>query len=456
MSETASNMRTSGRSGRRGARRVPVTALAVLATLSLAVAGCASSSSGTSKGTSANTKTTKVSNDWALAYTGGTAGKADSSQTPIVIGYVNQQGGVPAFPEATQGLEAAVRYVNDELGGIQGHPVQIEQCFVITNEDGQKCGTQLANNDKVKLVIEGAMTVGNQALYSIVAPKKPVMISNPVVTPDFLTAGTYAYTPGGPGVVQGMAVFVAKDLKNIHKVAVVYGDSEAEVFGAENLLVPKLKSYGITDVTLQKISDAPTAPDVQNALTAAGAGNADVVMPIVTVQGCIATYDALKSLGIKTPVVTTGLCFGTPMTKHLSDLGSSDTVPDGWYFGDYGYSYFVPDKASGMTTYLAKIHQYAPKNVEYTGFAGPTFANLMTAVKFYNQLGPDASTDALLSTIKSFKGPMMIVAGPMNCGFSTLFASLCGTEMGIMQYKNGKWTAIASGVNGKPIDPYAS
>ena len=454
MNETCERRRHD-RSGR--SRRLPLAGLTVATVLTLVFAGCASSSSTTSKGTSASTAgTKKVSNDWALAYTGGTAGKADQNKSPVVIGYVNQQGGVPAFPEATQGLDAAVKYVNGELGGIQGHPIKIESCFVIANEDGQKCGTRLANDDNVKLVITGAMTVGNQALYSIVAPKKPVMVANPVVTPDFLTAGTYAYTPGGPGVVQGMAVFAGKYLKNIHKVAVVYGDSEAEVFGAESLLVPKLKSYGITDVTLQKISDAPTAPDVQNALTAAGADSADLVIPIVTVQGCIATYDALKSLGIKTPVVTTGLCFGTPMTKHLADLGSTDTVPDGWYFGDYGYSYFVPEDASGMTTYLDKIQQYGPPNVEYTGFAGPAFANLMTAAKFYNQLGPDASTATLLSTIKTFKGPMMIVAGPMNCGFSTLFVSLCGTQMGIMLYKDGKWSAIASGVNNKPIDPYAS
>jgi branched-chain amino acid transport system substrate-binding protein len=428
--------------------------VAALCALALAPVACSSSKSNTSSGTSASTKTPAVSNDWALAYTGGKAGKANPSLSPVVIGYVNQEGGVPAFPEATEGFDAAVQYVNDELGGIQGHPIKIEKCLVVANEDGQKCGTQLANDNKVKLVITGTMTVGNQALYNTIAATKPVLVSNPVVTSDFLTRGTYAYTPGGPGVVQGMGVFVAKNLHNVRKVSIIYGDSEAEVFGAEGLLVPKLKSYGIKDVTLQKISDAPTAPDVQNALTAAGADKADVVMPIVTVQGCIATYDALKSLGIKTPVVTTGLCFGTPMTKHLADLGSTDTVPDGWYFGDYGYSYFVPEAASGMSTYLAKVQQFGPKNVEYTGFAGPTFANLMTATKFYNQLGPDASTTALLSSIKSFTGPMMIVAGPMKCGFSSLFQSLCGTHMGIMLYKNHKWTAIASGINNKAIDPY--
>ena len=49
-----------------------------------------------------------VTNEWALAYTGGTEGPADESLEPVVIGYVNQEGGVPAFPEATIGLDAAV------------------------------------------------------------------------------------------------------------------------------------------------------------------------------------------------------------------------------------------------------------------------------------------------------------------------------------------------------------
>ena len=48
------------------------------------------------------------------------------------------------------------------------------------------------------------------------------------------------------------------------------------------------------------------------------------------------------------------------MTDHLADLGLDDQVPDGWYFGDLGYSYFTPDEESGMETYLAKIAEYGP------------------------------------------------------------------------------------------------
>ena len=62
------------------------------------------------KGTTATTDAAQTdaaqSNAWALTYTGGKAGAADDSLAPVVIGYVNQEGGVPAFPEATAGTDA--------------------------------------------------------------------------------------------------------------------------------------------------------------------------------------------------------------------------------------------------------------------------------------------------------------------------------------------------------------
>ena len=72
-------------------------------------------------------------------------------------------------------------------------------------------------------------------------------------------------------------------------------------------------------------------------------------------------------------------------------------MPDGWYFGDYGYNYFVPDYDVGHAhlrhqgAAVRRAHARASQ-IEYTGFAGPMFANLLTAIKFYNQIGVDAVT----------------------------------------------------------------
>jgi branched-chain amino acid transport system substrate-binding protein len=427
---------------------------AVLAAgLALSACGSADQDTATTSTQAARTAApAKISNDWALRYTGGTAGKADAAKPPIKIGYINQEGGAPAFPEATQGIDAAVEYVNNELGGVQGHPVVLENCLVQTEEDGQKCATQMANDPDVKFVLEGVLAVGNKAIYATLGGRKPILQASPSTADDLTAKGAYSYTPGGPGTIAGMAIFLAQQLPDVKKVAVLYADNPAGKASAQQFFKPLLEKLGVRDVTLVGVSDTATAPDVATAIQAAGGREADTLVSFLTVPGCIATYDALRSLGITPRVVATGLCFGTPMTKHLRDLGSEDQVPDGWYFGDFGYSYFLPDEKSGMATYVAKIEQYGPPDVEYTGFAGYTFASLMSAVRFANEIGAERLTSkAMDQAIASFRGPAMMVAGPQHCGYSEMFPALCGSEIGIEQYKDGGWTALASGLHDNAI-----
>src|SRR5688500_7170890 len=59
-----------------------------------------------------------------VKFVGGKAGKANPRLKPVVIGWVNQQGGQAEIgPLATPAAEIAVRLVNDSLGGINGHPL---------------------------------------------------------------------------------------------------------------------------------------------------------------------------------------------------------------------------------------------------------------------------------------------------------------------------------------------
>ena len=129
----------------------------------------------------------------------------------------------------------------------------------------------------------------------------------------------------------------------------VYSDNPGGQAGFNLLTKPLLEAEGIA-VTGVPIADTAGPQEFAPAIQAAGAADADVFIPLVTIQGCIGTYDALKQLGITTPVVTTGLCFGTPMTEHLAQTGDAATCPDGWYFGGYGYSYFIPGQAGDRQT----------------------------------------------------------------------------------------------------------
>jgi branched-chain amino acid transport system substrate-binding protein len=440
-----------------GKRKVTI----ALAAFVLVAAACSSSAKTTTPGSNGST-TTAVSNTsdpainaYAIAYTGGKPGKA--AGTPFKIGYVNQDS---LFPEATIGVNAAVAYANAELSGADGHPIQIVACQVSTAADGASCGAQMANDPSINLVLTGTLLNGNTELYNALNGKKAVIIGNGVTPADFVTPAGEAYVAGAPGVLAGMAKFAVEQF-HPKTVAILANDNDAGKAGVAIIMKPIFAKANVTVKDVYVANEA-SGPDVTSAMSAIGADTADVFVSILTLQSCISMYDSIKGLGVTPTVVTTGLCFGTPMTDHLKDAGDSGAYPDGWYFGGYGYSYFLPPNTphmadSGMNTYLAKVHQYgkpAPgaKTLEYSGFGGPMFGNVLTGLKFINEIGAaQATVPALNAKIRAFTGPAMLQVGKLKCNVPP-YVSVCGVQMGIQQYKDGKWISIADGHNGKPID----
>jgi len=389
---------------------------------------------------------------WALEYIGGTAGEA--SGDPIKIGYANSE---DYFPEGTIGIEAAVEYVNAELGGADGRPLELVSCNVATAEDGASCGADFANDDSISIVLTGTILFGNGDFYAALDGNKPLLIGNGLTVDDFVTPAGQSFTAGSVGVVAGLAKFIVEDLQPA-KVAVIFADNAAGQAAANVLFKPTIDAAGI-EIAMVPVADTATAPDVASAIQAAGADSADILVPLVTLQNCINTYDAIESLSIDPVVVTSGLCFGTPMSTHLHDLGVEADFPDGWYNGGYGYSYFIEpfDFDSGMATYIAAVNEYGQPVegqtvLEYTGFAGPMFGNLLTAVQFMNTIGVDnLSYETLNEAIRTFEGPMIMQVGPIACGLPPFVAS-CGHQMGIQQYVDGAFVSIRDGNNEDPVD----
>src|SRR3954464_7378532 len=121
--------------------------LVVVVAVALAAAGCGGGGSSSSSSNAASTPAGGASSTPAggagsggageeavtdyHAYIRGKAGKADSSKSLVYIGWVNQQGGQQSIgPAATDGADLAVKLVNDQLGGIGGAPVRLQEGFI--------------------------------------------------------------------------------------------------------------------------------------------------------------------------------------------------------------------------------------------------------------------------------------------------------------------------------------
>ena len=152
-------MRTRGVSGRNSALR-PVVATVVLSAVALA-AGC--SETGPVGGEQAQADPgagdvmaaggyEAVRNDgpvierfpganWFHGELPAEAKKADPDATPVKVGFIGiNDGPIAALPELLQATETAVKFVNAELGGVDGHPIELVPCSVsLSPESSQRC-----------------------------------------------------------------------------------------------------------------------------------------------------------------------------------------------------------------------------------------------------------------------------------------------------------------------------
>ena len=64
---------------------------------------------------------------------------------PIIIGLQNPEGDPNgSFPEYSAAVQAAVDYINTELGGLGGRPIELEICkTAISPDDSQRCANEL-------------------------------------------------------------------------------------------------------------------------------------------------------------------------------------------------------------------------------------------------------------------------------------------------------------------------
>jgi len=390
------------------------------------------------------------------AYTLGTPGPADAVNGTYGIGWINQEGGSPSFPDATTGLAAAVDYVNRNLGGIGGRVLELHTCAIQKAADGSRCAQQMKDDPAVSVVLVGAVAVGNTELLGGLQGAKPVVLANPITTADYLATDAVSFQPGAPGIIAGLTRFAATGLAAgpPTKVAVVYPLGLAGEAAYQLLAKPVLDRLGITAIPVAVI-EASDPSKYAPVITAAGAADAQAFIPILGGRGCVGIDQALRDLASSAAVLATDACLGASMNAQLLATARTGVLPEGWYIGGSGFRFGIAGSPA-QDTYLQVISEYLARNslplVDVTRYAATSFAAALTVVRLANQLGPDgATTDAMRAATRGFAGPMWDVAGPMSCGFNPFYPSLCGTQMGVERYSAGAFTPVADAYTGASV-----
>jgi branched-chain amino acid transport system substrate-binding protein len=422
---------------------------AALACGGLAACGSSDDNGGSSTSTPAAAKSTSTASGAAVGskevgtgvtdyvkYVGGTAGAADASKSPIVIGYVNQQGGAnDVGPNSTIGAQLAVDYVNKYAGGIDGHPVKLHTCFISTSEEqGQQCGQKMANDKAVDVVGVGAVAVGAQPLNASIGGDKPMVWGVSVNQVDTKNKNGFILFGDSFHILAPWGTF-GRDVLKAKTAAVVYPQVPGIIEGA-NAMVAGLEKAGIK---VKRVGYEANATDLVGPLTAAGAQSADMIVPQSDAKGCINLAKALEQTGVKAPVVSNPLCLSPIVSKGLGG-----DVPK-WYYGIASSLTADPTDpaAKAMVDAMTKLGK---QDLAADPWVPTSMATVLTIIKFINEVGADNITpQAIADKAKEFKGPLVFGAPEVQCGKYSDAPAVCNDQTQFFDYSGKGQFKNASG-----------
>ncbi len=372
-----------------------------------------------------------------LNYSTYVGGKGKAKGTPITIGFINGQGGPPNFnfPQATRVIEAGVKMLNAELGGIHGHPVVLNECFIAqAEEEGVRCAQQMANSSATNVILYGAVVVGNQSIYATLKGSKPILGGVTANPADPTAKNAYFLNGSQVSVLGPFATYTKKAYPNVKTVAIVY-PNQPGADSAAFALEAGMKKVGLK-TTL--IATPQNATDLLGPATQAS--SADMIVPALGFTDCVPFARALDQIHYTKPVLSTPLCTFIPGVAY-----ANGDLPQ-WIYGIAQTNvHYGPDKEAKL--FLKNGIKYGAKVADMTNvFAEIAWEELLVTAKVMNAIPLNKLSAATISAgLKKFPGPVPLAAPDIACGkVSPGEPAACGNETQFFKYTGkGLWKPVS-------------
>jgi branched-chain amino acid transport system substrate-binding protein len=365
------------------------------------------------------------------AYVGG-KGKAKANLAPVTIGWINGQGGPPNFdfPAVTNVARAGVRMINAELGGVHGHPVRLNECFIAqAEEEGVRCGQQMMNDRNTKVILYGAVVIGSQSIYATVKGAKPIIGGVAISGADPTARNAYFLNGSQTSVLGPFGTYTQRFLRNVRTVAIVYPNQP----GADTAAFALRRALQQVGRQVTMIATPQLATDLLGPATQAS--SADMIIPALGFTDCVPFARALDQIRYSKPVLSTPLCTFIPRAAY-----AAGDLPK-WTFGIAQVLVNTPGPQAKV--YLREGRQYGASATDMTNvFAEIGWEELLATVRVMNKIPYNKLTSASISAgFKNFKGPLVLAAPEINCGkVSAGEPAICGNQTQFYTYLGqGKW-----------------
>lgn len=416
-------------------RGLPLATLTVAAATSLVACGSSRSSSASGPKPSVS-----AAPSGSTAQAGGVA-----SGTPIQVGFANMTSGAVSYPSWLQSANAAVDYINNQLGGVHGRPLKLVPCDLQNSvQAAQACGQQFASNPSIPFGILTSDFFSDQGLIAAMqAANKPILGAVSITPSDATSKDVYWVYSSNSDIFGAYAsVLKASGRQGVKHVTFINSQGDQSSAGGLALIKSQLAGTGI-DITAESVP--ASEPDFIAPLTAGKVSSDSALVDLaLSTTGCLNVAKDLNQLGVHPKLVITSLlCISPEVLKSNAQLFKN------WYFVNVLEQPFSnsPTNPPDVTQFINTWNKYVkPGPVSSIPPEAPYgYGVVMTAYNILNSVS-DPSTltaSAISNAIVSYKGHVTLSTANLACPSPTAAEpALCNHSVVWYTNNNGELALV--------------
>lgn len=249
-------------------------------------------------------------------------GPIQATGEPIVLGMINQENTpLGSYPELSSAARAAIAFVNAELGGVNGRPIQLEVCNTEFSPEGSTACGQRFVQDGVPAVLGGIDVFGN-GIDTLEENSVPFVGGIPVSTQAVTNDNSFQWSGGTWGATIAFAHHAATEV-GAERVAIVYPEFGPITSSAEYGRTT-LENLGVSDVAM--VPYPITATDLTSPIQAANSSNPDAIVMLAADMGCKGAFDGFATVGVSAKVYLVGACASPAIVEAAGPAKTDGTV----------------------------------------------------------------------------------------------------------------------------------
>lgn len=324
---------------------------------------------------------------------------------PITLGMINQEnspGG--SYPELSRAVTAAMAFVNEQLGGIDGRPLELEVCNTGFSAEGSTACGQRFVDDGVPAVL-GGIDVFGTAIEVLADNDLPYVGGIPVSEQSVQSPNSFQWSGGTWGATVAFAEHAANEL-GAERVAIVYGEFGSIAQSAEYGRTV-LERYG---VETQMVPFPVLSADISSAIQAAASTEPDAIFLLAADTGCKAGFDAVRTLDVPAQRYFVGACAAPGIIDSVGTEASNGTI-----FNVEGPVSSNDSTEPDVRFYSAVVERYGD-GLDPIGAGTVTFRSFMNLFGILHELGADAlNADAISEALAAQVDTPSFMGHPYTC-----------------------------------------